>query len=309
MRNDPMKNNKLKSNKAVNHSADSFPCGAFVTDPSTIITYVNSYFTSELLWKPNQLIGKNVDLLLTPSSRIFCQSYLIPILLHEKNCEEMQLIIFNAKGRRVPVTVNASLRDDGCIYWSFFNASKRDQLYDELIKARETLEIQAEKLKLLASTDDLIELSNSREMKYRSTLMLEQAARSHQSVGLLMLDIDHFKKINDTIGHLEGDRVLKELGQRLKAFGRQTDLISRFGGEEFLIMLPGTNKSDILLFCKRLHKLIAQIKVSDSSLTVSIGGSICHDKISFTDLFTQADNAMYKAKALGRNRTEFYVIN
>ncbi len=304
-----MKNDKIKRNKSLTYAPDCFPSGALVTDPSRIITYVNSYFTTELLWQPGELIGKSADILFTQSSRIFFQSYLIPTLLHEKVCEEMQLIIFNAQGQRIPITVNASISKDGCIYWSFFNASKRDQLYEELIKTREELEKQAEQLKSLASTDELTALLNRREMKYRSTLVLEQAARSRQSVGLLMLDIDHFKRINDTFGHLEGDRVLKQLGQLLKGFGRQTDLISRFGGEEFLLMLPDTSKSDTLLFCQRLHKLIKQIKVGDSALKASIGVSISTDKVSFTDLFSQADNALYKAKTLGRNRTEVYVKN
>ena len=301
-----MKTLKLEGDTSIGFSPDSFPCGVLVTDPSRMITYVNSYFTSELMWPPGDLIGKSADVIFTQSSRIFFQSYLIPTLLHEKICEEMQLIIFNASGVRIPITVNARLSEDGCIYWSFFNASKRDQLYEELIKTRKTLEDQAEKLMLLASTDELTGLLNRREMKYRSTLALEQAARSKQSVGLLVLDIDHFKKINDTFGHLEGDRVLKELGGLLKGFCRQTDFVSRFGGEEFLIMLPDTNKSDTELFCQRLHKLIAQIKVGDIGLTVSIGVSISAKDISFTSLFTQADNAMYQAKTLGRNRTELY---
>ena len=304
-----MKKNKTNSSRALENSVDSYPCGALVTNAAKIITYVNSYFTTELLWKPDKLIGKNTDVIFTKSSRIFFQSYLIPTLVHEKICEEMQLVIFNAQGLCIPITVNATLSDDGSIYWSFFNASKRNQLYEELIKTRETLEIQAEKLKLLASIDELTELLNRREMNYRSSLMLEQAARYHYSVSLLMLDIDDFKTINDTMGHLEGDRVLKELGQLLKKFGRKTDLISRFGGEEFLIMLPDTNKSDTLLLCNRLHKLIAEIKVGNSSLTVSIGVSICDEQISFIDLFTQADNAVYQAKARGRNRTEVYLNN
>ena len=301
-----MKINQLDSDTESKHFLDSFPSGALVTDASKTITYVNSYFTSELLWKPGELIGKSADDIFTQSSQIFFQSYLVPMLLHEKICQEMQLIIFNAKGQRIPITVNASAGDDGCIYWSFFNSSKRDKLYDELIKTRETLQEQAEKLKLLASTDDLTQLLNRREMKYRCALVLEQSVRSHQSVGLLMLDIDYFKRINDRFGHLEGDRVLKELGQLLKVFGRKTDLISRFGGEEFLIMLQDTSRSDMLGFCARLHKLIAQINVGDKELTVSIGASISAEKISFTDLFFQADTAVYKAKELGRNRTEFY---
>jgi diguanylate cyclase (GGDEF)-like protein len=288
------------------YSPDNFPCGAFVTNAARIITYVNSYFTTELLWQSGELIGKNADMIFTKSSKIFFQSYLIPTLLHEKTCEEMQLIIFNAQGVRIPVTVNAHKSNDNCIYWSFFNASKRDKLYEELIKTRETLEQQAEQLKLLASTDELTGLLNRREMEYRSALALEQAARSHQSVGLLMLDIDYFKKINDTFGHLEGDRVLKSLGQKLKEFCRQTDLVSRIGGEEFLIMLPDTDKTDTLLFCKRLHESIAKIKVNNSPLTVSIGASVCYEKTLFTDFYAQADSAVYKAKERGRNRTEVY---
>lgn len=289
------------------YSPDSFPCGAFVTNSSRVITYVNSYFTTELLFKPGELIGKNADVIFTQSSKIFFQIYLIPTLLHEKTCEEMQLIIFNAKGVRIPITVNAHISNDNCIYWSFFNASKRDKLYEELIKNRQILEEQAEQLKLLASTDDLTALLNRREMKHQSTLLLERAARSNQPVGLLMLDIDYFKNINDTYGHLEGDRVLKELGQKLKGFCRKTDLVSRIGGEEFLIMLPDTDKTDTLLFCRKLHELISNIKVDNNPIRVSIGVSICNDNISFTDLYAQADDAVYKAKELGRNRTEVYL--
>lgn len=288
------------------YSPDSFPCGAFVTNSSRIITYVNSYFTTELLWKSGELIGKSADVIFTKSSKIFFQSYLIPTLLHEKTCEEMQLIIFNAERVRIPVTVNAHISNDDCIYWSFFNASKRDQLYEELIKTRETLEEQAEQLKSLASTDELTQLLNRREMVSRSALLLELAARSNQPVSLLMLDIDYFKKINDTYGHLEGDRVLKELGQKLNVFCRKTDLVARIGGEEFLMMLPDTGKTDALILCQRLHELIANIKVDNSSLTVSIGASICNDKILFTDFYAQADSALFKAKELGRNRTEVF---
>ena len=301
-----VKPHKQAQNKIPDYSADSFPCGAFVTNASRFIIYVNSYFTTELLWQPGELIGKNVDVILTKSSKIFFQTYLIPTLLHEKVCEEMHLIIFNAKGVRIPVTVNAHTSNDGCIYWSLFNASKRDKLYEELIKTRETLEDQAEQLKLLASTDELTGLLNRREMKYRSTLLLEQAVRSNQSVGFLMLDIDYFKKVNDTYGHLEGDRVLKELGQKLKKFCRKTDLVARIGGEEFLIMLPDTGKADTLFFCQKLHRLITKITVDNSPLTISIGVTTVDQKISFNDLYAQADNAVYKAKELGRNRTEIY---
>ncbi|WP_082664347.1 diguanylate cyclase [Pseudoalteromonas sp. 10-33] len=288
------------------YSVDCFLCGALITDSKNTIVYVNNYFESHLLWKPDELVGQNINKILTKSSRIFFQSYLIPTVLHEKKSEEMQLIIFNGQGRKTPMTINAQINEEGLVFWSLFNATKQDQLYDELIKTREKLEEQAEKLKSLAATDELTGLLNRREMNYRSGLLLDQSLRSKQTIALLVIDIDDFKIINDTFGHLEGDRVLKELGQVLKNFGRQTDLISRYGGEEFLIMLPDTDKKGAVLFCNRLHTLIATVLVNDNPVTVSIGLTISNNTKSFLDLFTQADNAVYEAKARGKNRTQLY---
>lgn len=301
-----MTSNKNNLAHSRDYSPDHFPCGILVTDASRIITYVNNYFLTELLWEPETLLGKSTDDIFTRSSVIFCQSYLIPTLLHENKCEEMQLIIFNGKRERIPITVNAKSASNGAIYWSFFTAVKRDKLYDELIKARESLEEQAQKLALLASTDELTGLLNRREMKHRSALALEQAARFGHPVALVMLDIDYFKKINDTFGHLEGDKVLKELGDLLKSSGRQTDLVSRFGGEEFIFLLPEINEQDALFFCQRLHKLTAQVLVGGIPLAASIGVSVHEGKISFKDMYTQVDTALYQAKNLGRNRTEIY---
>ncbi|WP_372862014.1 GGDEF domain-containing protein [Pseudoalteromonas sp.] len=290
-------------NKIVDYSADYFLSGALVTTDDNVIVYVNTYFEEELHWNCNELIGEHLDKILTKSSKIFLQSYVLPTLLHEKQCQEMQLIMLSAKGERMAVTVNAQLDEKGYIYWSFFNATQRDKLYDELIKTREQLEEQAEKLKSLASTDELTSLLNRREMNYRSVLLLEQAKRTNRSVALLVIDIDDFKQVNDTYGHLQGDRVLKELGQCLKKISRQTDLVARYGGEEFLIMLPDTNSADTLIFCQRLHQLITAIKIGNSRLSVSIGVSMSASNSNFTDLFKHADNAVYQAKANGKNTT------
>jgi diguanylate cyclase (GGDEF)-like protein len=302
------KNDNFKE-KFLNYSPDEFPNGALVTNDSKIIVYVNSYFTTELLWKVDNIVGKNIDILLTKPSCIFFQSYIVPTLSHEKMCEEMQLTIFNARGIRIPITVNAAVGEDGYVYWSFFNSSKRDQLYDELIKARERLIETTDELKLLASIDDLTGLLNRREMKYQSNLALKDVLSEQHLAGLLILDIDHFKKINDTYGHLEGDRVLKKLGQLLISQSEKTDLVSRFGGEEFLIFRPNTNKDDMLLFCKKLHVLMADIVVGTISLKGSIGVSFFSERMTFDDVFTQADSALYNAKELGRNRTEIYSNN
>lgn len=298
-----MKPIQFNAKNGSEYSADFFPCGALITDSLNIIVFANAYLTNELRFLKSELVGKNIDEILTKSSRIFFQTYMLPILLHEKKCEEMQLIMLNAQGERLAVTVNAQRDEKGSIYWSFFNATLRDKLYDELINTREKLEAQTERLQSLASTDELTTLLNRREMDNRSVILLEQAKRANRLVALLVIDIDDFKQINDTHGHLEGDKVLKELGHCLKKICRQTDLVARYGGEEFLIMLPDTNAADALKFCQRLHKLIAMIKVSNGGLTVSIGACISDNKSSFTELFSHADTALYQAKANGKNTT------
>ena len=124
--------------KLADYSADHFLNGALVTNADNIIVYANTYFQKELQWNCNELIGKSVDKIIAKSSKIFLQSYVLPTLLHEKACQEMQLIMLSAQGERMAVTVNAQLDEKSYIYWSFFNATQRDKLYDELIKTRES---------------------------------------------------------------------------------------------------------------------------------------------------------------------------
>ena len=190
------------------------------------------------------------------------------------------------------------------IYWVFFDASNRNKLYEELIQTRERLELQTQELITLASIDELTGLLNRREMKARSVSVISQFARSKHSLSILMIDIDFFKKINDSYGHAEGDRVLTELGLALSKCGRTSDLIARFGGEEFLILLPNTDLSQTIIFSKRLHKKVNEIIVDNKPITVSIGVAIFNGKMSFEEIVNKADIALYQAKELGRNRTE-----
>jgi diguanylate cyclase (GGDEF)-like protein len=278
---------------------DAFQSGALITDKSRKIIYANAYFPDELNWKLDDLIGKNSDDLFTYSSRIFCESYLMPLLLHERKSEEMQLTLLDGNGKRIPIIINTKMDDQGHIYWSFFNASKRDQLYEELIKAKK-------KLELMSSTDELTGLMNRREMNKRAPELINQAKRYTHTIAVLMIDIDHFKKVNDSFGHAEGDRVLKEVGQRLQNFGRQTDLIARFGGEEFIILLPDTDAADTKMLAQRLHRLVAEIKVNNASVTISIGVIMSEASQNLEELTKKADDALYQAKNTGRNRTVFY---
>tara|TARA_R110000868_G_scaffold6770_9_gene37782 strand:- start:2427 stop:3338 length:912 start_codon:yes stop_codon:yes gene_type:complete len=298
--------NKLTNTSLEVPGLDAFQCGALITDKHRMIIYANTYFSNELNWQIESLIGKSSDDLFTYSSKIFIESYLMPLLLHEKKCDEIQLALLDGKNNRISIIVNARMDDQGHIYWSFFNATKRDKLYEELIETRNKLEAQAKILQSMSATDELTGLMNRREINLRAPELINQAKRYAHTITLLMIDIDYFKKINDSYGHLEGDRVLKELGLRLKTFGRQTDLIARFGGEEFIMLLPDTDATDAKLFAQRLHKLMLEIEVNNTPVTISIGITMSDGSQDLEDLTKQADIALYKAKNNGRNRTEFY---
>lgn len=133
---------------------------------------------------------------------------------------------------------------------------------------------------------------------------IEEAYRDHTSLCLLMIDIDDFKAINDTYGHLEGDDVLKKLGTAITEFARKMDFPARYGGEEFAIIMPNTEKKHAFKAAERIRKKIAKLSFKKIPVTVSIsiGLSQTSDEINTPDkLIHAADTALYAAKDKGKN--------
>ncbi|MCP4431495.1 MAG: diguanylate cyclase [Gammaproteobacteria bacterium] len=165
-----------------------------------------------------------------------------------------------------------------------------------------------EKLEFLSSHDSLTKLSNRMELERQLTEEVHRAARYDHPVSIYMLDIDHFKQINDTYGHRAGDIVLQQLAKTLQQSIREEDLAARYGGEEFVIILPETSLFRANGFAKRLFNKIVglSIPVSDSkriNLSISIGVATFPDHAgSWTALLEAADKAMYQAKKAGRRQ-------
>ena len=177
---------------------------------------------------------------------------------------------------------------------------------DKISKINEELLSKTSILEEKASLDFLTKLYN--RQKFNSFLDYEISKSNryeNQYLSLLLIDIDFFKSINDEHGHLVGDLVLQEVSRILTICSRDTDIVARWGGEEFVLMLSQTNIEHAYLVAEKLRATIEKHHFSDvGQVTCSIGVSQYHKNESKEELFKRADNALYKAKNSGRNRVE-----
>ncbi|MFW5857464.1 MAG: diguanylate cyclase [Planctomycetota bacterium] len=162
-------------------------------------------------------------------------------------------------------------------------------------------------LERLSVTDDLTGLQNRRHFNEIFDLETRRAMRYYHPLSVIMLDIDHFKEVNDTYGHPAGDRVLQKLGQILRDHLRETDIIARYGGEEFIMALPETTPEIAHRVAERLRERIENESFGTENgkplqITVSIGLVSRLGQLDAKDLVASADEALYRAKRAGRNR-------
>ena len=178
-------------------------------------------------------------------------------------------------------------------------------LQEELVSARESM-------RHAATHDSLTGLTNRGEILAVLERELERARRERKPVAVILCDVDHFKNVNDTLGHLFGDEALREIGRRLRAQLRVYDGVGRYGGEEFLMVLPSCDLPNALLRANELREIIAKTPVVCSGeerlITMSMGVAVsaCEGKNEVEMLLNQADAGLYKAKEKGRNRIEHF---
>ncbi|MHA7924734.1 MAG: diguanylate cyclase [Marinobacter sp.] len=165
---------------------------------------------------------------------------------------------------------------------------------------------QREELLHQSQTDALTGLYNRRRMYQVSEQELARASRNGGSLGLVLIDLDHFKQINDIYGHPTGDAVLKAFADMLVKEIREVDLAVRMSGEEFAILMPCSDRSSTYTLAERIRKATMALKLPNNvTITASFGASATQDNShTFDQLFSRTDKLLYKAKTLGRNRTE-----
>ncbi|HEX2721780.1 MAG TPA: diguanylate cyclase [Gemmatimonadaceae bacterium] len=182
------------------------------------------------------------------------------------------------------------------------------KLQQELGEREKELSQMNDRLLQISLTDGLTGVDNRRALEQRLHEMFEHSLRLHEPVACIMSDIDHFKKVNDTYGHAAGDEVLKQFAQIMKREAREIDRVGRYGGEEFLLLLPGTVLDAAVTFAERLRQAVEShtfaFEGGTLKRTVSLGVAAWpHPRINGREeLLKAADDALYVAKEMGRNR-------
>jgi diguanylate cyclase (GGDEF)-like protein len=169
-----------------------------------------------------------------------------------------------------------------------------------------TVDDAERRLNALASTDSLTGLLNRRRMSDHMQKELAQACVAEHPMAVMLLDIDHFKSINDQFGHARGDQVIVAVGEILRANVRQRDLVSRWGGEEFLVLMPETGRDAARETAERVRRAVVSYVVRDESdtraVTVTLGVSSWHTGERLEDTILRADAVLYIGKQAGRDR-------
>ncbi len=175
--------------------------------------------------------------------------------------------------------------------------------YRDLARTNRKLEIREREIRQISLTDQLTGVGNRRRLDEALATEVERATRFSQPLSLMIVDIDHFKRVNDTWGHEAGDRVLKETGAVLLSLLRQSDIATRLGGEEFVVLLPVTDAGDAVICAERFRGVLAARDFGlPEAVTSSFGVSCLLPGESGAAMLARADAALYEAKQQGRNR-------
>ena len=185
---------------------------------------------------------------------------------------------------------------------------------DELVKAHAALAIEsaerrarADELYQQSREDGLTGLPNRRDFTERMAEECRRAQRFDEALCVAMVDIDHFKRVNDTHGHAAGDQVLIEVARRLRSALRPGDLVARLGGEEFALLLPYATANEAAILCERLRHAVAEsltavnAKSAKVGVTISVGFTLYAPPESTDTALSRADARLYAAKSAGRN--------
>ncbi|NMI05696.1 diguanylate cyclase [Paenibacillus sp. SZ31] len=312
---------------------DLAPCGYFSISDSGIVQSINQTLLAMLGYERDELVGQHIESTMSVSNKVFFHTYFYPYIQLYGHVDEMYFTFRTRDQQPVPVLLNGirqtrngeSVVDCVVVVMRkriehekdiLHTKTKLQELYQATQEANKELERLHEEYKIkeqalikvndqletLASTDLLTGLKNRRffQEKMVESLLLFQEKQRYFS--LLVVDIDHFKSINDTYGHPIGDLVLGNLAGLLQSLSRSTDVVARYGGEEFVIILSDCEEEQASGIAERYRSQVASADWGEYNITVSIGAATVVEEDTEQTLFQKADNALYASKTGGRNR-------
>jgi diguanylate cyclase (GGDEF)-like protein/PAS domain S-box-containing protein len=267
--------------------------------PGPIIVYVNPAFTALTGYAADEVIGRSTRQLHGPKTDPQTVAA-VRAAMEEQRPIRVELLNYSRDGEEFWIDTNIVPLRDAHGRVTHFATIGRD------LTATKRLQ---QELQLMASTDPLTGLLNRRRFLEQAESEFLRSQRYQHELAAVMLDIDHFKTINDSHGHFVGDQVLTAMSRATENLLRGTDIIGRWGGEEFVILMPETPLPGAAILAERLREVLARLSVDTAAgllrFTVSAGVAARGRKdASITDILQRADSALYAAKQHGRNRIQ-----
>ena len=310
------------------------PSGYMILNSEGMMTEVNVTFANWLGKTTEQLVGQHIECILSISNKLMFHSYFYPSLQMAGFVEEMFIHFKHDLGYTVPMLLNAKMTGDE-VLCSTMQMKRRfdyemelrhikEQMEkafsekDEALKKLELLhhEIEMKQEELIAMNASLLHMTNTDKLTgiynrkfFQESLfdLMNQHQIKNKRFSLLLLDIDFFKKVNDTYGHGVGDLVLIQLAQLLKRCARAIDIVTRYGGEEFAILLPNTEEDEAFRLGQQLNLAVQQEEWKETgSLTVSVGVATIQKDDDERTIVEKSDKALYASKHNGRNCVTLY---
>ncbi|MEJ8303323.1 sensor domain-containing diguanylate cyclase [Saccharibacillus sacchari] len=318
----------------MDNQLDCAPGGYFSISESGFVQSVNRTFLNMLgIQSADELIGRHIETVMSPTNKIFFHTYFYPHIQLYQRVDEMYFSFRAADKQSVPVLVNG-IKQERCgeavidcvallmrkrleyekdtlrskrqleeLYQTTREVNNRlEALHKEYENKQQELLEMNRSLETLASTDPLTGLHNRRFFEDCLRGELLASIDNNQPLSLLIVDIDHFKNINDTYGHPVGDFVLIELARLLRETAGPLSICARFGGEEFVVLLPAIDSEGACATAEQIRSVIENTPLGTHRVTISVGVETSRSGSTEQSLLERADLALYASKSNGRNR-------
>ena len=285
---------------------DNLYDGIYFVDRDRVITYWNKGAERITGYSAEQAVGRacrdNLLNHVTDGGIQLCITDCpLAAVMRDGNPREAEVFVHHADGHRLPVVIRATaLRDRG---GNIIGAIESFSNNSSVINARR----RVSELRQIVHTDALTRVGNRRHIEGRLHAVIAEFENTQTPAGLLFMDIDHFKTVNDTYGHDVGDKALCMVSNTFRHALRSTDTIGRWGGEEFVAILPGINNDKALYRIAEKVRMLIQVSHLDInnhnlSLTISVGATRLYSNDTPESILRRADGLMYRSKQAGRNR-------